>query len=199
MRRFRIDPQIYGRQIDSVNAQNIGQYIYPIEEHSQQAVTLCGIAAKRWRRGDQRYTLADLQYHFEAIHLACHVTKNQPNSSDAPTVFTGAWGCGAFNNSAYTIVLLQMLAALVAKVRMVFTGIDNSHNSGYTPQYLKQAATWLKAQMQTTATINTILEAIEKLQTTGLKIDGKQTIKALRFRPKDSRETSLVATPAARL
>lgn len=132
--KHKIPDGLYG-----ANLKNVSDNFEPEQFNDSKPVTITGIAAKAWNHQGAYYYPPDLEFHFQAFYRACQAQKilNPKN----PVVHTGAWGCGTDNNSEKTMTVLQMFAAHMAGVKVVFHGVGHALKPNYSEHFIKNEAT----------------------------------------------------------
>lgn len=119
---------------DETQAGQIEQNIKALTD--SKPIHIAAMAAKQWDGNSKNlYTLDDLIYHLQAAYLTFSATKKLNSGS---IVYTGAWGCGHDNNSESMMIAIQLLAAKMADVEIVFTGVGNPKHPDYTEAKIRE-------------------------------------------------------------
>jgi hypothetical protein len=125
-RQYKVDKALYGRKLEEFNG-NISEKVERLQ--NQPPVSIIGLAAVNWNskkipiEGRKKYQLNHLEYHLKAAYLGNIGAKE--GSEGRVCIHTSSWGCGAFANSYKMMVAIQILAAKMADVDVVFHGTTN--------------------------------------------------------------------------
>lgn len=110
-------------RLSEFSVDNIDGAITPVE--SPVPFNAIGLAAVNCAtKAGQPYSREDIAYMLEAAYLGFGGAKVNSKGQKA-TIHTGAWGCGMFLNSVKMSVGIQILAAYMAGVDIVFHGVGN--------------------------------------------------------------------------
>ncbi len=142
---------LYGPALEKATLEEISSKVVYIPQ--PPPVHMLGMAAIQWTGEKQRYAKGDLEYLFRAAFLAFDGAKMITPQGKA-VIHTGAWGCGIFRNSEKTITLIQLLAAALAEVDIIFEKIEES--------LLEEAKVLLSNKKNAHDVFETILKLQEK-------------------------------------
>ncbi len=155
-REWEISTEIYARQMYDKEPEEIADFVKSAPKGPK--INIVAIVAKHWDKNSlEHYSEADLRFHLEAAYLACRAEK-LANPSDS-LLITGAWGCGAFNNSEMMMTAIQMLAGRMTGVNLKFAGVGNPFNPGYTADNLDKIKNWIDSCETATEALQQMLQA----------------------------------------
>lgn len=160
VKRHAIIHDLYNGNLNRIPTSEIESKIEYIEHHKAISVHILGMAAIAWEGINHKYSEMDLLDLLQTAFLAFDGT-GMVASTRKPVIHTGCWGCGAFRNSEKTITVIQLTAAALAGVEIVFDGLDHPMTPHYTEAFLEEAKTIVASKRNAEEVFKEILQRQE--------------------------------------
>ena len=124
---YNLDKVTYGSSFHDLSKDKIEA---GVEKIDSPFVDILGLAAMDWRGiapENRIYTEDQLKYMFGAAYLGFEGANQLAitRGHEPTTIHTAPWGCGAFENSFNTILFIQLLAAKMAGVDLIFHAVKD--------------------------------------------------------------------------
>lgn len=163
VKRHLIVHDLYGTTLEKAPLSSIASKIEYLDTTREPHVHILAMSALDFSKRTTKYRLEDLQTLFYAAFLAFEAASIYLLIENKRAVIhTSAWGCGVFANSAKTSTVIQLLAATLAGVDIVFEDLESPRQPDYTETFLEEAKQLIATHKNAQEVFKTLLALQEK-------------------------------------